>query len=452
MISISGVRGIVGETLTPDVVTRFSAAFGTFCKGEKVVVGRDARASGSMLKDCVTAGLRSAGCDVIDSGTVTTPTIQYLVKERNAQGGVAITASHNPIEWNAMKFIHKTGIFLDQEQARKLIGIYEKNNIKYVPWHKIGKNYGESEGARKHAEHVLKSIDTDSITASQPTVAIDCCNSSSSEILQILLDRIGCTTIAVNCERDGTFHRGPEPTPENLEALSRVVRENDADVGFATDPDGDRLSIIDEKGNPAGEEYSLTLATQLVLQERQGPVVTNVATTKAVEDVASSHGCEFARAPVGEVNVVKKMMELGAVIGGEGNGGVINPSIQYARDAPAGMSLVLQGMCDFEGPISQLLSTLPEYHMIKEKIQFDPTNWEMLLNGLREHFRGQDIDLTDGIRVTRKDSSIYVRKSGTEPLVRVICEAKDEMEASRLTDQTTQLVNDILEGGTSNGR
>ena len=393
MISVSGVRGIIGDSLTPDVVSKFSGAFGTYCNAGTVVIGRDARRSGLMMRDSVTAGLRASGCQVIDLGIVTTPTIQFSIKDHNADGGVAITASHNPIEWNAMKFIDRTGVFLNAEQGSRLIRMYRKEEIRYVPWDRTGDVVKDPKGAQKHAEHILQTIDVEAISKKAPVIAIDPCNSASSEILQILLGKLGCEAVTVNCDLTGTFTRGPEPTAGNLSDLSEKVVETGADAGFATDPDGDRLSIVTEKGSPMGEEYSVTLATEFVLQNRLGPVVTNVATTKAVEDIAENYGCSFARSAVGEVNVVEKMKELGAVIGGEGNGGVINPAVQYARDAPAAMALILEGLCRFGGRLSDLTKKLPRYHMIKKRIPCDPSHWETLLREVKERFQDERIDL-----------------------------------------------------------
>jgi len=450
MISISGVRGVIGEGLTPDVVSKFSAAFGTFCSAGTVVIGRDARRSGLMVRDSVTAGLRASGCKVIDLGIVTTPTIQFSVKRHGADGGVAITASHNPIQWNAMKFIDRSGVFLNARQGERLIDIYERERISYVPWDRIGEVVKDPRGAERHADHIIGAIDAERIRERGFAVAIDACDSASSEILQMLLRRLGCEAVTVNCGLTGTFPRGPEPTAANLQDLSEKVAESGADIGFATDPDGDRLSIVDDRGRPLGEEYSVTLATEFVLRKTPGPVVTNVATTKAVQDIAERYNCPFSWSPVGEVNVVEKMKEVGAVIGGEGNGGIINPAIQYARDAPAGMALILEGLSQRGGRLSDLYETLPKYFMVKKKIPFDPSSWGALLEVLKENFRDERIDLTDGIRVIRDSSWIYVRKSGTEPIVRVICEAKTQGEAASLGEETTEFVQEALEKGKRN--
>ncbi len=445
MISVSGVRGVVGESLTPDVVAKFSAAFGTHCGGGTIVIGRDARRSGAMMRDAVAAGLRAAGCDVIDLGIVATPTIQYCVRHHGAAGGVAITASHNPIQWNAMKFIGETGVFLNAGQAKSLIRTYDDGKIDYVQWDRTGDIAEDPGGAEHHAEHILRNVEVDAIARASPKVAIDCCASSASMILQALLKRLGCQAVPINCEVTGTFPRGPEPTAKNLADLCEAVRASGADVGFATDPDGDRISVVDERGMPLGEEYSVTIAADIILQRRPGPVVTNVATTKAVQDLAAKYGCPFHWSAVGEVNVVEKMQALGAVIGGEGNGGVINPSIQYARDGPAAMALILEGMCSSGMRMSQLAEKLPRYHMVKSKFACEPSKSAALLEGVRRHFEGEQIDLTDGIRVIRDSSWVYVRRSGTEPIVRVICEAKREEEARRLSIETGELVKGILD-------
>ncbi len=444
MISVSGVRGIVGEALTPDIVSRFSAAFGTYCTGGTVVIGRDARISGRMMRDAVAAGLQAAGCRVLDLGIATTPTIQFSVWSRGADGGIAITASHNPIEWNAMKFIDRTGVFLNGQQGRKLIRTYRTKEVRYARWDGVGEVVDVPDGAHRHAEHILQATDARAISARAPSVAIDCCNSASSGILKLLLERLGCEAIPVNCDATGTFPRGPEPTAANLKDLCRRVVESGADIGFATDPDGDRISIVTEKGVALGEEYSIALATEFVLQQRRGPVVTNVATTKAVEDIAEKYGCPHSRSAVGEVHVVEKMKEVGAVIGGEGNGGVINPAIQYARDGPAAMALILQGLCQSGGKLTDLTRELPRYYMVKRSIPCDAARSKMLLEEVRKHFEGERIDLTDGIRVMRGSSWIYVRKSGTEPIVRVICEAETRKEAEALSEDTARVVESSL--------
>jgi phosphomannomutase len=443
MISVSGVRGIFGETLTPDIVTRFSRSFGTFCDGETVVIGRDARKSGVMMRDAVISGLRAMGCRIIDLGIAATPSIQYCVGHYDARGGIAITASHNPIEWNAMKFIDRTGVFLNRSQGERLIRIYEGAES-------TGELTGtdglveESRGFEHHANHILGMIDRDLVAGSDLTVAIDCCDSASSAILRFILNKLGCRAVPIHCGLTGEFPRGPEPTSENIEELSRKVVKSGADVGFATDPDGDRISIVDEKGSPLGEEYSVTLASEIVLQKSKGPVVTNIATTRAVEDIARKYGCTFERSPVGEVNVVEKMKEVGAIIGGEGNGGVINPAMQYARDAPAAMALFLEGLCRFDGTMSELAEELPSYYMVKKKIPCDPSRSDDLLAKVEERFSGERIDAMDGIRIDRESSWIYVRKSGTEPILRVICEAKTQREAVDLADETAEMVEEIL--------
>ncbi len=444
MISVSGIRGVVGSTLTPDVVAKFSAAFGTYCRGGTVVIGRDARKSGPMIRDAVVAGLRSCGCRVIDLGVAATPTIQFSVRQLNASGGIAITASHNPIEWNALKLIDRTGIFLDAEQGKRILSIYESNDIHYARWNSIGEVVEDPGADERHADRILSVIDTSKVSDRRPAVVIDCCNSAPSSILHLVLERIGCEVFTVNCDMSGAFPRGPEPLAENLDMLSQRVREVGADVGFATDPDGDRISVVTEKGIPVGEEYSLVLASNFVLERERGPVVTNVATTKAVEDVAKKWGCPFYRAPVGEVNVVKKMIEVGAVIGGEGNGGVINPKVQYARDAPAAMALILEGISRSERRISQLVEELPTYHMVKKKIECPPERAKEVLREVESRFEGEEMDLTDGVRISVDSGWIYVRKSATEPVIRVICESDRKEKAEELAEEAVGLVQRIL--------
>ncbi len=444
MIGVSGIRGVVGSTLTPDIVAKFSAAFGTYCGGGTIVIGRDARRSGPMIRDAVAAGLRSSGCKVIDLGVVSTPTIQFSVTALSASGGVAITASHNPIEWNALKFIDRTGIFLDAKQGEKLLSIYNNNEIRYAPWDSIGELVEDAEANERHANRILRVIDTSKVADDPPMVVIDCCNSAPSGILLAVLEKIGCEVSMVNCDMSGAFPRGPEPLSENLTALSQKVREVGADIGFATDPDGDRVSVVTDRGQPVGEEYSLVIASNFVLEKQKGPVVTNVATTNAVEEVARRWGCDFYRAPVGEVNVVKKMIEVGAVIGGEGNGGVINPKVQYARDAAAAMALILEGVSRSGKKISTIVRGLPTYHMVKKKIPCPPERARIVLKEVASRYEGESIDLSDGVRITLDSDWIYFRKSATEPVIRVICESRKQERAEQLADEAVKLVKSIL--------
>ncbi|MFA0752688.1 MAG: hypothetical protein IMHGJWDQ_000448, partial [Candidatus Fervidibacter sp.] len=343
IVSVSGIRGIVGETLLPEEALRWSLAFGTMVNGGTVVLGRDTRPSGEWLKGAVLAGLLSAGCKVIDLGIVPTPTLQLSVQHWQADGAVAITASHNPVEWNALKFFEPSGMYLDAEGLKRLRGIYEKGEFRRARWNEVGQIQQDATALDRHIERILTCVDVEGIRARRFRVVIDCVNGAACFISPRLLERLGCEVIPLFAEPTGIFQRNPEPIAENLTELCQVVREKKADVGFAHDADVDRLAIVADGGEALGEETTLVLVVYHVLANKErGPVVTNLSTTMAVDEVAREFGVPVYRTPVGDINVSKRLKEVGGAVGGEGNGGVIYPRIQYARDAIAALALVLE--------------------------------------------------------------------------------------------------------------
>lgn len=431
MFGVSGIRGRPGVDLTPELLFSYAASFGSFCKKGKVVVGRDTRPSGEMIKHAVVAGLLSIGCEVIDLGIATTPSIILSVKELGASGGIAITGSHNPPEWNALKFISSEGCFLEAREGMRLKEIVERKNYRYVEWNEIGRVSEDREAKNRHIEKVVSFFDREKIEGIK--VAFDAGNGAAFEEYPMFLQRIGCDVLKVFCEPDGVFRRMPEPVPENLEEIERVVRDNRLDAGFATDADGDRISIVSDKGVSIGEEYTLALSVRYYLKKEKGPVVVNISTSRMIEDIAREAGVPFFRAKVGEANVVRLMKEKGAVIGGEGNGGVILPSINFTRDGMVAMGLVLQYMAEEGKPISELIKDLPEYFMLKKKIVYEsPEEAKAFIMNFRRYFKEEKRDETDGIRIDWEDSWIHVRKSGTEPVIRIIAEADSPDEAENL--------------------
>jgi len=347
MVSVSGVRGRVGDGLTPAVISKFAAGFGAWALerggSRTIVVGRDSRVSGPMFHRATIAALQSVGCDVLDVGLAPTPTIQMAVEHAHAAGGLAITASHNPIEWNALKFIGSSGLFLDAEEGTAMRAVVERD-ITYATWDKLGTVTQDTNAIDRHIQRVLSLpfIQADRIRERAFRVALDCANGAGGAILPELLERLGCKVTGVNLETDGRFKRPPEPVAANLGELERLVLHVGADIGLATDPDVDRLALVSDAGRAIGEDWTLALAARLALRYRPGPVVANLSTSRIVDDVAKEAGTSVIRAPVGEVNVALRMRSEGAAIGGEGNGGVILSELHLGRDAPVGVAMLLQ--------------------------------------------------------------------------------------------------------------
>lgn len=440
MISVSGVRGRVGEALTPEVVARFAAGFGAWATGRgearTVVVGRDSRVSGPMFHRAVLSALESVGATVIDVGMAPTPTIQMAVEHHHAAGGLAITASHNPIEWNALKFIGPSGLFLDPEESAEMRRMVD-GDIPRATWDRLGSVKVDGEAVARHLDAILALpfVDVEGLRARRFHVALDCCHGAGAAIMPALLERLGCQVTAINLPADGRFPRPPEPVAANLGELEELVRRSGADVGFAVDPDVDRLALVSEQGRAVGEDYTLSLATRLVLRHRMGAVVTNLSTSRVVEDAAVEAGAPFHRAPVGEVNVAVRMRELGAVIGGEGNGGVILPELHLGRDAPAGAAIILQLLLEDRRPLSELTGAYPSYSIVKDKLARPSASLDDVYSALVHGFSDAAADRQDGLRLAWPDAWLHVRPSGTEPIVRVIAEAPTEARALALIAQ-----------------
>jgi len=443
MVSVSGIRGRVAEGLTPEVVAKFASAFGAWAaahgKSRDVVVGRDSRVSGPMFHRAVLAALQSVGCNVIDIGLTTTPTCQLAVEHHHAAGGLMISASHNPIEWNALKFIGPSGLFLEAAEAAEMRSLVE-SGIPRATWDKLGEIRQDDGAISRHVERVLAIpyVDVPGIRARKFHVALDCVRGAGAAIMPMLLERLGCEITSINMETDGRFPRPPEPVAENLGELERLVLKSKAAVGFAVDPDVDRLALVADNGKAIGEDFTLALAARLVLRHRKGSVVTNLSTSRIVEDVAVAAGERVVRAPVGEVNVAVKMREEGAPIGGEGNGGVILSEMHLGRDAPVGAALLLQLLHEENRPLSQIVGELPRYVIVKDKLDRPNASLDAVYESLRKAFPDGSVDTQDGLRLSWPDRWVHVRPSGTEPIVRVIAEAPTSAEAVELVRRSRE--------------
>jgi len=451
MVSVSGVRGRVGDPLTPELMAGIAAALGAHLReiegGRTVCVGRDSRVSGPMFARAVTAGLQSVGCDVIDLGVVPTPTILMAVRDHGAIGGIGVTASHNPAEWNALKLVSSEGIFLDAERSAAFRRYLVEEDPPRAAWDALGSVKHDDGAWSKHLERILElpHIDVEKIRAAGLKVAVDCVHGAGGPVMTDLLDRLGCEIVGMGMEPDGYFPRDPEPTAANLAGLGKLVAESGAAIGLAIDPDADRLSLVDETGRPMGEDLTLALAVAAVLRTSPGPVVTNLSTSQVVEDVALAFDAPMVRAPVGEVNVARRMQLEDAVVGGEGNGGVILPALHHTRDAPLASALILQHLAEEQITPSEAAARWPTYEIVKEKVSFPR---EALADGyaaLEVDLAAETKDESDGLRLAwpGKKAWLHVRPSGTEPVVRLIAEAPDAHAARELVARAGKVLSGI---------
>ena len=449
MVSISGIRGIVGGSLTPETIVKYSAAFAEYCKRGTIIIGRDGRVTGKSIGHIVSSTLLQMGCDVVAIGVCPTPTVQLSVQLRKAAGGICITASHNPMEWNGLKFISPTGLFLDADENQAFWNIADQQRRSYVPWNKQGRHSADPGLVDEHIKNVLSLsyIDVPRIRQRKFKVVVDCVNAAGGVIIPKLLREFGCTVIEMGCDVSGMFSHTPEPIPENLSGICSRVRQEKADLGVAVDPDVDRLVLIDENGEPFGEEYTLASAVKFVLEKEVSrnskslKVVTNLSTTRAIDDLCRLYGAELTRTSVGEIHVAKKMREIGAIVGGEGNGGVILPESHIGRDAPVGVGLTLQCLTDFGGTLSELKASLPQYSITKGKIELGTLNPDNVLKRIQDAHRDKGrATTTDGLKLDFSDSWVHLRKSNTEPILRIIAEAPQKTEADDLVAAFTKEV------------
>ena len=443
MISISGVRGIVGESFTPEIVARFSAAFAAFTEKGTVLVASDTRTSNYMFKYAVFGGLLSGGSQVIDLGVCPTPSLQLMVEELKADGGIVITGSHNPAQWNALKFVRSDGLFLYPAQAKSLLKIYHSRKIERVRWDKVGKVCRNGTAIENHLDKVLQSVNGSKIRKQRFKVALDSCNGAGALISPELLRRLGCQVFELNSRPDGRFARSPEPIASNLTQLSQMVKSGKTDVGFAHDADADRVAVVTEQGRILPEDYSLLLATKFTLSNQRGLVVTNLSTTRALDEVAAQFNCPLERTKIGDIHVSRCMKEKKAVIGGEGNGGVILPQIHYARDGIAAVALLLEYLAETNESISKLAGDLPHYCTMKRKLRTAGEGFPSLKIRLKKAFPRAKFNFLDGIKVDLDESWIHIRRSGTEPVVRIITEARTKREAEELYKLTSSFLKTV---------
>lgn len=426
MISISGIRGIFGTDLTPENITRFSCAFGTWLEGKPVVVGRDTRVTGQLCEDAVTAALQSVGCDVIKVGVVPTPTVAMSVLKHNAGGAIIISASHNPAEWNALKLLNSKSEFLDATEGERVIEISKSRTFAYKKYDQIGQIIHDDEALDYHIQKILDLpyINPQQIAEANLSVALDPVNGTGTIALPPLLEKLGVKTVhAINDKPNGLFAHNPEPRPEHLEDIGNFVREKQCDLGIVTDPDADRLAFVTDQGDPFGEEYTQAAAFDFLLSKKEGPTATNLSSSRIAEDVTKKYGQSCHRSAVGEINVVKKMQATDAVIGGEGNGGVINPDLHYGRDALAGTAMILQMLAEREVTSSEYRNALTDYVMNKDKLSLDGIDGDALLEKTATLYADYDPDTTDGVKINFEDGWVHLRKSNTEPIIRIYSEA-----------------------------
>lgn len=432
IVSVSGIRGIIGQGLTPETTTAFAAALGTYLKGGPVVLSRDGRPSGIMLRHAVLAGLFSAGCEVHDLGVAATPTCGLAVRRLQAAGGIQITASHNPAPWNGLKLFGSDGRVLSADRGKEVQCLFANGPLRRVAWDALGQVAECRHAEDWHRDRVLELVDQVRIRARGLTAFLDANGGAGGPLGRSLLEALQCRPICHGCDADGHFAHEPEPIAENLRAICPLVPKHGADVGFVLDPDSDRLALIDETGRYIGEELTLALAVQFRLRQERGPVVINMSTSRLTEDICRPFGVACHRSAVGEANVVDRMLEVGAVIGGEGNGGVIDPRVGGVRDPFIGMGLILNLLADTGRKLSELVAELPSYVIVKDKYQVERERLPDLFVELQKRWPEASANHSDGLRLDWADRWVHVRPSNTEPIVRVIAEAPRAAEAQLL--------------------
>lgn len=455
--SISGIRGTIGgkpgESLSPVDIVKFTAAFGTWVISQsdkpkpRIVVGRDARRSGVMVNTLVITTLRNLGISVTDIGLATTPTVEVAVTGISADGGIIITASHNPAQWNALKLVGKSGEFISAEEGARVLELAEKEEFIFVEDEKWGTVETDDSWGDKHINMVLslKGVDVGAIRRADLSVAIDCINSVGGLVVPKLLDALGVTRIAeLNTVPDGNFAHNPEPLPENLRDIAELVVNSKSDLGIVVDPDVDRLALVCEDGTMFGEEYTLVSVADYVLTTTPGSTVSNLSSTKALRDIAGKHGCSHFSASVGEVNVVTEMKKRNAIIGGEGNGGIIYPELHYGRDALVGIALFLSHLAKSSLKCSQLRLLYPTYFMAKKKMTLSPSvDFSKIIDAVKSHFSKYEIDIRDGLWIGHQNGWVQIRKSNTEPIMRIYAEGRTMEEADKQADEVISIVKNL---------
>lgn len=441
-IGITGVRGIVGETFTPELAVDFAEAFGTYLDRGRILVCRDTRPSGPMIRSAVLSGLLAAGCEVIDLGVCPTPSMQLAVKWLKADGGIAITAGHNPWQWNALKFVRADGLYLNPTQGEELLDIFHQGEFAKASWDTIKQTVQTADAIEAHIEVLNKSFAVDAIKARKLTVAVDCCNGACSFLSPRWLATLGCEVLAVNDDPTAPFPHAPEPKRETMAQLCAVVKAGRAAIGFAHDADGERLGIVTDLGEPLSEEMTLAIAAEIRLRKKKGIVVTNVSTSAAVDVIAERHGSSVVRTPVGQAYISEGLIEHGGVLGGEGSGGITVPEVHLTHDSAAAIGLILEHMAESGERISDLVKQLPELTTLKHNVAVEPHQLYSVLQEFRSAVEqeGIEVDSTDGLKVVLPAGWAHVRASNTESMIRIIVEAQDKTAAQELLDWTRDRV------------
>ncbi len=447
-VGVSGVRGVVGASFTPQLAASFAQAFGTFVGEGAVIVGRDTRSTGPMIEHAVVAGLQSVGCKPVVVGVIPTPSLLYLVNEEGARGGIMITASHNSVEWNALKFIERRGLFLGSIHAEEFFDIYHQREFPLVGESAIPSAAIRQHAVEPHFDRVTSYVDASAIRDAGLRVAVDCCNGVGAVYTRAFLEeRMGCTVFPLFDDPSGVFERDPEPLSEHLGALQDLVRERDCHVGFAQDPDGDRLAVLDETGRPIGEEITVALAVGAVLRHHgRGPVAANLSSGKRVEHVAHSFGVDVLWTKTGEIHVAEAMRDGGAVVGGEHTGGIIIPAIHPCRDSYGGMAVILELMALTGRTISELCSDIPRYCLIKDKIPVGTDQAPGILRNLRRTYAEYPMNTLDGLHIDFGDRWVHIRLSNTEPVLRIIAEAPSKGDCAALVTEVRARVEEGMAG------
>lgn len=453
--SISGIRGTIGgkvdESLTPIDTVKFAAAFGSWVVKntgkKKIIIGRDARPSGKMISDLVTSTLIGLGIDVVDLGLSTTPTVEIAVPLENAGGGIILTASHNPVQWNALKLLNHKGEFISGDDGKEVLDIADQDNFEFASVKKLGKVSYDDSYIDKHIDMILQLplVDTEAIANANFKVVVDAVNSTGGISIVPLLKKLGVSVEPLYCEPTGNFPHNPEPLPEHLGQISSMLESGKYDLGIVVDPDVDRLAFVDENGNTFGEEYTLVAIADYVLSKTKGNTVSNLSSTRALRDVTEKRGGIYEAAAVGEVNVVTKMKETNAIIGGEGNGGIIYPELHYGRDALVGVALFLTHLANFGKRVSILRSTYPNYHISKNKIDLSPDiDVDKVLVEMQEKYKKQPVNTVDGVKIEFDKEWVHLRKSNTEPIIRIYAESESSATADHLAQKIMSDIREIV--------
>ncbi|MDQ1159985.1 phosphomannomutase [Chryseobacterium sp. SORGH_AS 447] len=455
--SISGIRGTIGgkvnDNLTPLDVVKFASAFGTWLQNNKnkkdltLVIGRDARISGQMVSSLVSATLQGLGIHVVDLGLSTTPTVEIMVPELKADGGIILTASHNPKQWNALKLLNDKGEFISGENGAEVLALAESEDFNYAEVDDLGKYETRDDAFDIHIQQILNlpMVDVEAIRSKRFKVVLDAVNSTGGIAIPMLLDQLGCETVKLYCEPTGHFPHNPEPLKEHLGDICELVKKEGADFGVVVDPDVDRLALIDEKGEMFGEEYTLVAVADYLLKHKNGVAVSNLSSSRALRDVAQGHHSEYFASAVGEVNVVTLMKEKNAVIGGEGNGGIIYPDLHYGRDSLVGVALFLTHLAKENKAVSELRAGYPSYFMGKKKIELTPEiNVDDILSKMEKEYQNEEVSTVDGVKIDFENNWVHLRKSNTEPIIRIYTEAKSQEEADQLGDDIIAKIRSLI--------